>query len=64
METVVYRSLRRGTDFALARHHHRRASASLRPRSVVGREHDYHGLCARDTRCRGDYTLQEGQRRV
>ena len=65
METVVYNSPRLGTNFALACHHHRLASASLRPRSVVGRENNYyHGRCVRDTRRSGDYTLQEDQRRV
>ena len=65
METVVYSSLRHGTNFALACHHRRLASASFRPRSVVGRENIYyHGHCVRDTRRSGDYTLQEGQRRV
>ena len=64
METVVYSSPRRGNNFALACHHHRRASASLRPCSVIGREHDYHGRCVRATRRSGGHTLQEGQRRV
>ena len=53
-----------GTNFTLAPHHHRCASASLRPSSFVGREHYYHGRCARDTRRSGDDTLQEGPRRV
>jgi hypothetical protein len=58
-------SPRPGTNFTLAPHHHRRASASLRLSSFVGREHHYHGRCSRDTRRSGDYTLQEeGPRRV
>jgi hypothetical protein len=65
METAVYSSSRPGTNFALASHHHHRASASFRSSSFVRREHDYHGRCARDTRRSGDYTLQEeGPRRV
>ena len=57
METAVYSSPRPGTNLALAPHHHRRASASLRPSSFVGHEHDYHGRCACDMRCSGDFTL-------
>ena len=60
----MHSSPRPGTNFALVRHHHRRASASLRPLSVVGHEYNYHGHWTHDTRRSGDYTLQEGPRRV